>query len=180
MSSDIPPVDSLRRTRSTGDMPVVEISRIDRAVTATHRYSASHSMPPVSDTTAINAESPVPETIGPSRQFWSPIVAPLEEEEHTDIPSPTNQSNTGHRHRHGLGSDILAFFGYGHASASRRELVSVVFVFVWSFIQVRRYFHQRSGVKMLGLTDCCDHHCSRFGCLHAQSHFASVGPMEGL
>ena len=135
MSTDVLPADSLRRTRSTGDLPIADILRPDRAQTAPHRYSESSSrMPPPTIATAHNTESPAsPQVISP-RLTWSPIVPLVEEEVLVD-----REGDATPRRRRSLYGDILAFFGLGRASESRKELVSLIFNVTWSFIQVRQY-----------------------------------------
>jgi hypothetical protein len=132
MSSDILPAESLRRSRSTGDLPSGESSRTERAHSA-HRSDTLHSLPPALIQTDPVSPAPHPLLLSP-RSTWSPAVPRVTEEEHVEIGS---EQPTAPRRRRSILVSILAFFGVGQAHRARKELVTVCFSFVWNAIQVR-------------------------------------------
>jgi hypothetical protein len=158
MSTEPPQFDgeTLRRSRSTGDIPSREVSRPERIrITPSYRYSESHThatdVVVQGRTVAFDEHAltsrPDPPPIAhraPSstpRRPWSPPPTVVEDADHESIraapvedplPTPALPQNMSWFGR------TMAFFGYGrNASRVRREFVSLIWNLGWGFVQVR-------------------------------------------
>jgi hypothetical protein len=156
--------ESLRRSRSTGDIPTSEVSRPEPAQTSsTFRYSGSHTRSGDSATSAAsssnNASSPrtvafddqaraAPSpmahrnTNSTARRPWSPPPTVAEEPDHEAEPAPPppvvdEPIPLSPQRRLSLYSRVFAFFGYGRgASRSRKAFVSLFWNLGWGLVQV--------------------------------------------
>jgi hypothetical protein len=143
MSSELSPFDrtSLRRTRSTGDMPSTEIQRPssvhlsptfrrsesfrpgitqERASHASHRAAAEQLETALPD--PVSTTSPSPPT---------PLEIPV-------VHANPRRRETRSQTNRPLLLRLLGFFGIGRdSSKARKDLASVVLNLLWAFIQVR-------------------------------------------
>jgi len=152
MSTDLPSVETLRRTRSTGDIPVTDVPRPER-VLLPPRHSESHSssitaVPTTSSTVLDQPRSAsVPNSSvaprPPPSSIWT-LSRPLVEDSQRDVASPEEPPRGQNR---SLYSKVLAFFGYGrNPSRVRKELVALIWSVSWGCAQVS----QHCGVHAIG------------------------------
>jgi hypothetical protein len=148
MSSDLPSVETLRRTRSTGDIPVTDVPRPER-VLLPPRHSESHSSSITSVPTTSSTVLDQPESASvtnssvaprpPPSSIWT-LTRPLVEDSQA---SPEGRNDPPRGQTRSLYSKVLAFFGYGrNPSRVRKELVALIWSVSWGCAQVR----QRCGV----------------------------------
>jgi hypothetical protein len=153
---------TLRRTRSTGDIPITEIQRPGIVhVVSSSRHSESNSdaidrpLSSIDDTRDMSLLT-VPSTMTMSRgsQSAGPVLSqvhssPVEEDAQAqtqaDVQHPVTVATPDQHHRlpprlhnRSLYSRTMAFFGYGRdASRARRSLVALLWNLGWGFLQVR-------------------------------------------
>jgi hypothetical protein len=142
---------SLRRSRSTGDIPGIESARPDLIrITPTSRHSESNPNPsngaslPSSRTLTNEPQSSTTNTLAalqalpfPSGIWNTQVEEEVDEPTRATSPERPNVNRAPPRRRRSLYRATLAFFGFGRdASRARRELVYLIWALSAGFVQV--------------------------------------------
>jgi len=168
---------SLRRSRSTGDIPGFESARPDLVrISPNSRHSESHPNPsngaslPSSRTLTNEPQSSTTDTLAAlqaplpsqSRIGNTQVEEGVDEPTRATSPERPNVNRAPHRRRRSLYSTTLAFFGFGrNASRARRELVYLIWALSAGFAQVLSSFDSSERPGRICSILCTDPHYSR-------------------